>query len=93
MNIIILLWDQKINTNTYNNNNSSNDDSDNDNIDNNNNSNNKNNNDNNNENEECWYVDWNITKIKIKVVFELIAYGVVVSRYWQWSNSMIWFVY
>ena len=85
MNIIILLWDQKINTNTYNNNNIS--DNYSYDIDNN------NSNNGNNENEECRYVDWNITKIKIKVVFELIIYGVVASRYWLWSNSMIWFVY
>ena len=97
MNIIILLWDQKINTNTYNNDNSNHDDN-NDNNDNNNNNNidnNDNNNSNNdsNENKECRYVDWNITKIKIKVVFELIIYGVVTSRDWQWNYSMIWFFF
>ena len=84
MNIIILLWDQKINKNTYNKNNSS---------DNYNNNDNKKNNNDSNDNKECRYVDWNITKIKIKVVFELIVYGVVVSRDWLWSDSMIWFFY
>ena len=50
MNIIILLWDQKIKTNTYNKNNS-NDDDNIDNNDNNNNNNNDNNNDKCNEHE------------------------------------------
>ena len=86
MNIIILLWDQKINTNTYNKNSSS--DNYSYDIDNNNNSNNDS-----NDNKEWRYVDWNITKIKIKVVFELIIYGVVTSRDWLWIYSMIWFFY
>ena len=74
-----------MNKNTYNKNNSS------DNY----NNNNENNNSNNdcNDNKECRYVDWNITKIKIKVVFELIVYGVDVSRDRLWSYSMIWFFY